>query len=230
MLPGATMKSLVRTQLAQALLARLIGWYLAFALRTTRWTVDGAEHLAPFAAGASVVFAFWHEHLPSIPALVIVSRRQASYRAIAMHTLVSHHRDGRFIGDIVRRFGIHPVYGSSSRGGAAGFRQLKRLLEQGAIIGITPDGPRGPRRQPAPGVAQLAALGGVPVLPCAARTVWRVQLRTWDRMTIPLPFGRGALVCGPTIDVDRAAWSSALPAITEALNRAADRADRLCLS
>ena len=36
MLPAPAMKSLLRTQLAQALLARLIGWYLAFALRTTR--------------------------------------------------------------------------------------------------------------------------------------------------------------------------------------------------
>ena len=37
-------------------------------------------------------------------------------------------------------------------------RQLLRLLLHGAMIGITPDGPRGPRREAAQGVAQLAAL------------------------------------------------------------------------
>src|SRR5689334_20566130 len=34
----------------------------------------------------------------------------------------------------------------------------------------TPDGPRGPRRQAALGVAQIAALSGAPILPCAAQT------------------------------------------------------------
>jgi hypothetical protein len=82
----------------------------------------------------------------------------------------------------------------------------------------------------AQGVAQLAALGGVPVLPCAARTSYRIGLNTWDRMGIPLPFGRGVVVCGPAITVPRDSWREALPAITAAMNRAADRADRLCAS
>jgi lysophospholipid acyltransferase (LPLAT)-like uncharacterized protein len=120
------------------------------------------------------------------------------------------------------------VPGSSSRGGASGLRQLLRLLRQGAIIGITPDGPRGPRRKAAEGVAQLAALAGVPILPCAARTSRRITLSSWDRMAIPLPFGRGVMVCGPAILVARDSWREALPAISDAMNRAADRADMLC--
>jgi lysophospholipid acyltransferase (LPLAT)-like uncharacterized protein len=77
-------------------------------------------------------------------------------------------------------------------------------------------------------VAQIAALAGVPVLPCAARTSWRIQLRTWDRMALPLPFGRGVIVCGPAIFVSRDDWQAAVPAITEALNQVADQADTLC--
>lgn len=224
------MKSLLRTPRAQAILAALLGFYLAFALRTTRWTLDGEEHFAPHGAGAPAVFAFWHEFLPLMPGLSIVARKLPYYRATPIHTLVSQHRDGRFIGSVVRRFGIDPVLGSSSRGGARGLRNLLAVLRQGHLVGITPDGPRGPRRVAAPGVAQLAALSGVPVVPLAARTRLRVQLNTWDRMPVPLPFGRGVIVCGPAINVPRNGWEAAVPLIAACLDRVADQADRLCLT
>ena len=222
------MKSLLRSPLAQSLLARLLGRYLWFALRTNRWTIDGAGHFAPHAAGAAAVFGFWHETLPLMPALTILARRMPGYRATPIHTLVSRHRDGRFVGSVVRRFGIEPVLGSSTRGGASGLRALLRLLAGGAIVGITPDGPRGPVGQAKPGIAQLAALAGVPVVPCAARTSRRYVLHTWDRMPIPLPFGRGVVVCGPAIAVPRDGWRDALPAIAAAMSQAARRADELC--
>jgi lysophospholipid acyltransferase (LPLAT)-like uncharacterized protein len=222
------MKSLLRTPRAQAMLASLLGRYLTFALRTTRWTLDGQEHFRPHGEGAPAVFAFWHEFLPLMPALSLIARKLPFYRLTPIHTLVSRHRDGQFIGAVVQRFGILPILGSSTRGGATGLRNLLAVLRQGDLIGITPDGPKGPRRQAASGVAQLAALSGVPVVPLAARTTRRIQLNTWDRMPVPLPFGRGVMVCGAPIRVDRHDWKSAIPLITDALNDAAARADRLC--
>jgi lysophospholipid acyltransferase (LPLAT)-like uncharacterized protein len=222
------MKFLLRSRPAQYLLPRLLGRYLWLILRTNRWTLDGAENFAPHGAGAPAVFSFWHEHLPLMPALAMLARHSPDYHPAPIHTLVSQHRDGQFIGAVVRLFGIEPVLGSSSRGGADGLRRLRRLLLRGAMIGITPDGPRGPRRQAASGVAQLAALAKVPVLPCAARTSRRIVLNTWDRMAIPLPFGRGVVVCGPAITVPREAWRDALPVIAAAMNRAAERADQIC--
>jgi lysophospholipid acyltransferase (LPLAT)-like uncharacterized protein len=222
------MKSLLRTPRAQSVLAALLGSYLTFALRTTRWTLDGQEHFRPFASGAPAVFAFWHEFLPLMPALSLIARKMPFYHPTPIHTLVSQHRDGRFIAAVVRRFGIQPILGSSTRGGAAGLRQLLAVVRQGDLIGITPDGPRGPRRQAAFGVAQLAALSGVPVVPLAACTSRRIQLNTWDRMPVPLPFGRGVVVCGPAITVPRHGWKDSVPVIAEALNQAARRTETLC--
>lgn len=222
------MKALLRHPTAQAVLARLLGWYLALTLRTTRWTLDGADNLAPQAAGVPAVIAFWHENLPLMSALTLVGARLPGYRRTPVHALVSQSRDGRFIGNVVRRFGIEPVLGSSSRGGAASLRSMLKLLAKGELIGITPDGPRGPRRTADAGVALLAALAGVPVLPCAARTSHRYVLKTWDRMVVPLPFGRAVIVCGPAIIVPRDGWQDAVPGITAALNQAADRAEQLC--
>jgi lysophospholipid acyltransferase (LPLAT)-like uncharacterized protein len=222
------MKSLLRSSRAQAVISTLLGLYLAFALRTTRWTLDGEEHFRPHGAGAPAVFAFWHEFLPLMPGLSLIARRLPFYRPTPIHTLVSQHRDGQFIGAVVRRFGILPILGSSTRGGVAGLRNLLAVLRQGDLIGITPDGPRGPRRQAAAGVAQLAALSGVPVVPLAARTSRHIQLATWDRMRVPLPFGRGVMVCGSPIHVPRNGWKDAVPVIADALNQAAARADALC--
>jgi lysophospholipid acyltransferase (LPLAT)-like uncharacterized protein len=226
------MKRLVQHPIARAALARLLGLYLGFALRTTRWSVDGHENMAPHAAGAPVVVAFWHERLSLMPMLWMHARRAAEGRCshTRAHVLVSRHRDGQFIGAVVSRFALDVVLGSTTRGGAKGLRILLGLLADGDHIAITPDGPRGPRRVAAPGVAQLAALSGVPVLPCAAQTTRRWVLPTWDRMVIPKPFGRGVVVCLPTITVPRGGWQEAVPAIGAALTAAAERADRLCLA
>jgi hypothetical protein len=226
------MKRLLQHPIALAALAKVLGLYLAFALRTTRWSLDGQEHMAPHAAGAPVIVAFWHERLPMMPMLWVKARQSPEGRNVRnrAHVLVSQHRDGQFIGAVISRFALDVVLGSSSRGGAKGLRILLNLLAGGDHIAITPDGPRGPRHVAAPGVAQLAALSGAPVLPCAAQTTRRRVLPTWDRMVVPLPFGRGVVVCLPTIAVNRDAWEDAVPAIGAALTAAAERADQLCLA
>jgi lysophospholipid acyltransferase (LPLAT)-like uncharacterized protein len=225
------LKRLLRHGPGQAVSAALLGRYLAFALASTRWTLHGAEHLAPAIAGGPAVAAFWHERLPLMPALLRHARR--ANPGLTASVLVSRHVDGRLIGELMRRFGLDVVHGSTARhgqdrGGAAGLLRLLDRLAAGSHVVITPDGPRGPRRVAAPGVAQLAALAGAAVLPCSAQTSHRWTLRSWDRMVLPLPFGHGVLVCMPAIAVARDAGGAALPAIAAALTEAADLADRLC--
>lgn len=224
------MRSLLRTRQVQTMLPSVLGGYLHLALTTTSWTLDGKEHLAAYSDGRPGIFAFWHEFLPLMPAVLMVARSFPSYRPIPVHTLVSQHRDGRVIGAVVKRFGIMPILGSSTRGGAAAMRNLLGVLRDGCLIGITPDGPKGPAHQLAPGVAHLAALSGVPIVPCAARSRRSVRLNTWDKMPIPLPFGTGVVVCGAPLTIDRGQWRDSLSAITQALNQVAARADSLCPS
>lgn len=224
------LKRMMRHPAFQAVFAQVIGLYLSFALRTTRWTLIGAENLEPHALGTPAIMAAWHERLPLMPMQWLMIRRwkHGKGRCSHVHILVSHSRDGRFIAAIVRRFGIDVALGSSSRGGPAAMRHLVRLIGGGAHVGITPDGPRGPRRHAASGVAQLAALSHAPILPCAAQTTSRWVLHTWDHMIIPRPFGRAVVVCGPVIRVPRTGWRDAVPAVEMALTAVADCADRLC--
>ena len=224
------LKRLLRHPRTQSGLAYLLGLYLAFAYRTTRWRLEGTEHIAQHVAGTPLIITFWHERLPLMSRLWELARAMPGHAQgpQAAHVLVSQHRDGVFIGAVIRRFHLDVVLGSSSRGGASGIRLLLGLLARGDFVAITPDGPRGPPRQAAAGVAHLAALSGAKILPCAAQTTRHRRLPTWDRMIFPVPFGRGVVVCGPPIAVPRHDWRAALPAITASLNAAAEQADRAC--
>ena len=203
------------------LLPFFAGWYLRFALRTTRWSLVGAEHLEPYLREGAVIVAVWHERLAIIPALWSRARRTYPDRRVV--ALASRHRDGQFVAGVLARFGVRVVHGSSAdskrreRGGAAGLRGLLAALSAGDAVVITPDGPRGPRRVAAPGAAQLATLSGAPVLAVAGQVRWRIVLRSWDRMVVPLPFGRGTLVC-----------LQVAGDVGPALDMAAERADELC--
>lgn len=214
--------------------AKGLGLYMDLVQRTTRWTVVGEEHIP---ANPSTIVAFWHERVAVMPIFWRVAQRRGRMPGKA-YVLASRHRDGQAIGVVARYFGMNVVYGSSAKvgadgvvrdkGGRAGLRQLLALLAQGHHVAVTPDGPRGPRRKAAAGIAQLAALSGVSVLPIAAQTAWKIELGSWDRMVVPFPFGRGVLVCGAPVVVDRAHRDKGLLAIEQAMTEAADRADALC--
>jgi lysophospholipid acyltransferase (LPLAT)-like uncharacterized protein len=229
---------LLKNQKAQLAGAWLVGQYLEFSLRTTRWRVEGQNHLAPYLSDGAVIVAFWHERLPLMPALWVCAPDKNPARPLA--ALASRHRDGRFLGSLLGRFGVRIVHGSTDqqagqpgkrrrdRGGAAGMRALLAALADEYAVVMTPDGPRGPRRVAAPGVAQLGALSQAPVLPASGQVRWGFTLNSWDRMVLPLPFGRGVLVCGAPIHVPRDEASAYLPQIEAAMSDAADRADVLC--
>jgi lysophospholipid acyltransferase (LPLAT)-like uncharacterized protein len=213
------LKRFLRSPRTQRLIAKLAAGYLRFVASTTRWQVEGGAEHAAFAGGPPCIVAFWHETLPAMP--VFWLRAKSPKPALV---LASRHRDGQLIGLGVKNFGIGLAAGSSSRGGAAGLRALAAALRNGTDVGMTPDGPRGPRRRAAAGVAMLAAISGAPVLPCAAATRFAIPFKSWDRMRFPLPFGRGRLVCRPFIHVPRQGWEAALPMIETALTEAAAEA------
>ncbi len=226
------LRRLTRHPLTQALLARLLVAYLAGVGMTTRWRIVGAENLPPAigtrAEPLGAIVTFWHERLAVMPIGWRHMRcAMPDLGDIVPQVLVSRHRDGRLIGAVAGRFALDMVHASSSRGGAAGLLTLVRVLAARRVVAITPDGPRGPRRRAAPGVAQLAALSGRPVLPFGMATSRARLLRSWDRMMIPLPFGRGVVVIGAPLHVPRGGEAAALAGIEAALSEACDRADAL---
>ena len=211
----------------------MIGLYLGFALRCSRWRIEADPatwRLLTGQAGHGAIVVFWHEYLSAVPVLWWRARREQPTRAL--HALISRHRDGQMIAGIMRRWNIGIVEGSSAKagkaekGGAAAMRGLLRLLRRGDVVALTPDGPRGPKRAMQPGAAHLAAVSGIAVVPIAARLRPALRLRSWDRMLLPLPFSSGAILCGQPIAIARpeeAEGSLRVAAALRALDRAATR-------
>jgi lysophospholipid acyltransferase (LPLAT)-like uncharacterized protein len=101
-----------------------------------------------------------------------------------------------------------------------------RRLEEGASIGITPDGPKGPRQVCKKGVVTLAQQAGITVQPVTYSVEERWIIPSWDRMIVPRPFSRGVIVLSDPImissDEDQ---NNAQIRIQEALNGITEQAD-----
>ncbi|MFW7267596.1 glycosyltransferase N-terminal domain-containing protein [Gluconacetobacter sp. Hr-1-5] len=219
------LKRLTATGAARAAAIALLRAYLRLAIGTTRWTFDIHPDAYPLLTGQgehSVLVAFWHEALALTPALLWWST--ARNPTLRPHVLISRNRDGRLIADIIAPWGAGTIAGSTDRkgkdkGGAAALRQLLALIRSGDPVVITPDGPRGPRRQVEQGAIGLARLSGAPIVPVGGWCAhWR--LGGWDRMMLPLPFGRGRIVCGAPIAVTRDDQDAARSHLATALDAA----------
>lgn len=143
--------------------------------------------------GEPVILAFWHDQL-----LLMVK----GYRGPGARILISASQDGELIARTMACFGQGAVRGSSSRGGSGALRELVRLGKQPYDLVVTPDGPKGPRHQVKPGVAQLARLTGRPVVPMAFACSRGHRFASWDRFLLPLPPGHGVYAFGEPLYAD----------------------------
>lgn len=217
-------KRVAKSEGIRSTLCRLAAAYIRLVWATSRWRIEGAEIPAAFwDQGRPFILAFWHGRLLMLPKCWRPDQ--------PIHMLISHHRDGQLIGRTVSHFGIHSIAGSTTRGGAAGLRSLLKTLKAGECVGITPDGPKGPRMHASDGVLVLARLSGCPVIPVSYSAQPGRQLRSWDRFLVPWPFARGVFIWGQPVTVPRDADDAALEAIRQGLEAAmtadARRADAL---
>jgi len=218
---GKLLKTVGRKPAVQRLVGATLAAHIGAVRRTTRWRTVNAGAAEPSWRGERpAIVAFWHNRLAMMP--------YCWPSDLPFHMLISSHPDGRLISGTVRHFGIETVAGSSTRGGSEALRTLVRLIKKGGSVGITPDGPRGPRMHASEGAVALARLSGAPILPAAVSVSRRIVMRTWDKLIIALPFGDGAMVWGDpiTVKADDDAERARLHLETE-LNRVTAEADHL---
>ncbi len=173
---------------AIAWLAVRIAPFIVRALaRTWRFELEGAEQLAELERTGPVIFVLWHGSM--LPACGLHRDRNHA-------VLVSPSGDGAIAVGALARLGFRTFRGSTSRGGVRALRELAQHLRAGTSVGLTPDGPRGPRHTFNAGAAWLARESGAAIVTVAfaADRAWR--LRSWDRFCIPKPRARIAVVYG----------------------------------
>ena len=220
----AFIKGLSRNAAARGAATWMIRQCIRIVHATGRWRTVGAEHVQPYwTKGGPAIVCFWHGRLMMLP--------YAWQSPRPFHMLHSPHADGQLIAAVVRGLGMKSLFGSSRRGGSEAFRRMVSVVKEGGTVGITPDGPHGPRMRAGGGAVTLARLTGAPLVPLAFGCRPRKLLRTWDRLALALPFGQGVFVWGAPINVARDADAEELERVRlrleEGLNAVTFEADRL---
>lgn len=218
-------KSVIKSRTALWFLAYVVKFYIKLVFYTTQWQRVGMttpENL--IAHNKSFVACFWHGRLAMIP--------QMWQWKTPMTALVSGHQDGQLVGFIFSLFGIDFITGSTNRGGTQVLRQAVRRLKSGNPIGMTPDGPRGPREIVSPGIVLMAKLSGAPLVPVSFSVKRYKVLSTWDQFTVPFPFNKGVFFWGTPIYVKEDATEHEMETIRlhleEQLKSCQVQADNLC--
>jgi len=202
-----------------------VGWaagsFIFVLMLTVRWRAYQDQDITDILRHQNgVVLVFWHERLLAMPWLWP--------SAFPLFALQSPHPDGRMMSHAIGCFGVKTVWGSSNRNPLSGLRGLKRVLDNGHSVAITPDGPRGPARVTAAGPISIAQMAGKPIVPMcwSVDRYWRAS--GWDRLIIPKPFARGQFVMGKPIIVeklDKTKLEDARINLENAMNRQANMID-----
>lgn len=205
-------RSLRRLARLAAVAAR--GWLhtLRYAYRPlTEYLMGDRPHLL---GERRFIYAFWHEYL-FVPSYVFARPDTA--------VLIGLHADGELLTHINESFGFKVIRGSSTRGGTTA---LLRMLRDGGSrhFGLTPDGPKGPRRKCQFGAVYLASRTGLPIVPVGFgySRAWRAD--NWDRFALPLPFSRVRCVSAHPVNVPGGLSTARLEPYQREVERATQQA------
>ena len=213
----ALYKTLMRRHAPRATACWLTAHYIRLIGTLGRWSVEGTEIPEKlFAANQPFLVAFWHGRL--------LMMSEAWPYETPFNMVVSRHRDGQLIARTIGHLGFGSILGSSSKGGSAVMRAMLRALKAGECVGLTPDGPQGPRMRASPGIVQVARLAGVPIVPIAFAARPSKLINSWDRIMVPLPYGLGVIRWGKPVEVARDADEAA---VREAAKLLEDRLNKL---
>jgi lysophospholipid acyltransferase (LPLAT)-like uncharacterized protein len=219
---GRSLKKRIEHWLKCSLLPPVAAALIRGVARSMRCETHGHEAVdALYREGRHAILAFWHAQ----QLMILIG-----YRGKGAHVLISQHGDGEIIARIIARFGHQAVRGSSTRGGAGALRALIKVGRSGRDMGVTPDGPKGPRHVAKLGVIQLAKATGLPIVPLAFACSRKKLFASWDRYIVPYPFSRGLFLYGDPLWVLREADDAALEAsrleLETVLNRLTDQAEQ----
>lgn len=222
------LKTLGRHPLVLRAVGGLLANYLLLVRKSSRLVIDPPDLYERMRDELPVIIAMWHGQHFMVP----LGRLQDW----DMRVMISRSADGEINAVAAQRLGIGLIRASGGRnprqtrkrGGMRGFLECLSALREGGSVALTADVPKGPARVAGAGIVQLARRSGCPIVPVATASSLHVDLDTWDKASINLPFSRIGLVTGAPIrvaeDADEAALEEARRAVEEGLDRATERA------
>ncbi|WP_319498955.1 lysophospholipid acyltransferase family protein [uncultured Cohaesibacter sp.] len=220
------LKKVFRSKFVLTLGGRLIALWLRLVHATTRMVNDPAEGYARVEGHYPAIVTLWHGQHFMVP---LVKRKKDPFKA-----LVSRSGDGHLNSVAAQALGVGVVRGSGGRnrsktltkGGISALKNLISCLREGVGVVMTANVPKTGARECGLGVVTLAKLSGRPIIPAAYASSRRIDLDTWDKASINLPFSRAAFIIGDPIYVNREADDEELELMRQQVEAALNEATR----
>lgn len=179
---------------------RFLGLYIAntavnVLLKTCRIRIHNKESVEKLiTANQNFVVAFWHGFMIAGWYL---------HKNCNCAALVSKSKDGNILAHVLEKWGYKVVRGSSHIGGNEALNTMIDLIKQNYSVAITPDGPTGPIYKMKAGAVIAAKKSEVPLLLVGICCKRKVNLNSWDKFEIPLPFTRIEVIYSTPIYIDK---------------------------
>lgn len=185
------LKKLLGNEAFLFIAAKILSIIMKISYKTTKWTIIGENIPEKYHKSKKpFIVCLWHDRLMLAPCVWKWEK--------PLHVLASAHRDGKLIAKTVKNFSMIPVYGSTGKGIAAA-KELIKLGKNGEYIAIIPDGPRGPRHKPAPGIISIAKLADIDIITYSFCVKKYSRFSSWDKFIFVWPFNKGVMVWGKPI-------------------------------
>ena len=138
------------------------------------------------------ILAFWHSQLMMIGFSWKKNKN--------VNILASGHSDGRFGAIVGKYFNLNSIQ-TSKKNKSISLRPIFKLLNDNNYIGITPDGPRGPKEIVSEGIIKIAKTSKVPIIPIGFWSSKNFKLKSWDSFLITLPFSKCSFVWNKPLEI-----------------------------
>ena len=189
-------KKILRTKLAYSFICWIASKYIKFVSLTLKWKYLNKKHADTlWKNNENFILCFWHGRLLMMPLSWKKEKK--------INMLISEHPDGQLISKTVKYFGINTIQGSTSKGGTKAIRNIIESLKSGQSVGITPDGPRGPKMKINSAIIKIASLTGFKILPLSCSVKNKFFLKSWDKFLVALPFGKGCFAWGEPLKIKK---------------------------
>ena len=139
------------------------------------------------------ILAFWHSQLMMIGFSWKKNKN--------VNILASGHSDGRFGAIVGKYFNLNNIRTSSKKNKSLSLKSIFKLLNDNNYIGITPDGPRGPKEIVSEGIIKIAKKSKVPIIPIGFWSSKNFKLKSWDSFLITLPFSKCSFVWNKPLEI-----------------------------
>ena len=189
-------KKFLQNELIQNIIGFLISLYIKVCFHTSLWYVKNNKSIKNHIKKKSkIIVIFWHNRLLMAP---FCWEYKNNFKM-----LISSHRDGRIISSAVSYLGIDTIEGSSNKNKITSTKQIISELNQKNIIGITPDGPRGPNQKIKEGLVSMQKKTDSVIFPLCYSAKFYKQFSSWDKFMFVFPFNKFVAIWGKPIIYDK---------------------------